>query len=479
MQIDKIIKESEKTPEEKKKILEEVKINLEKKRTMNLSIKEGSATSVMSGLGESYIVPFAIALKSSNFQISMLTSFTGLISPIAQIFGSNLMEKNPRKKIICIGVAFQALMWIPILLLGIFMYKNILTSYLPFFLILFYILYAISGAIAGPAWFSLMGDLVPEKKRGEYFGNRNKIAGTIALIATLTGAFILDYFKTHGIVLIGFAVLFFFASIFRLISASLFRKHYDPEFKLNDGYYFSLWQFLKKAYSNNFGRFAIMVALMQFATAISGPFFAVYMLKDLQFSYATFMFVNISASIASLLVFPFLGRFSDKYGNRELIKLGAILIPFVPILWLISPNPIYIILIPQLLSGAAWAAFNLGAGNFIYDSVTPQKRGLVVAYYNVLIGIGIFIGATLGGLLAQYLTITFMNILLFIFLVSGLVRLAVVIFMLPKIREVKTVKKPKSNPLIYIKEIRPIKGIIYEAVHDITKVKKIIWRKRR
>jgi len=148
-------------------------------------------------------------------------------------------------------------------------------------------------------------------------------------------------------------------------------------------------------------------------------------------------------------------------------------------LWIISPNPVYLILIPQLLSGASWAAFNLGAGNFIYDSVTPQKRGLVVAYYNLLIGIGIFIGATLGGLLAQFLTITFMNKLLFIFLISGIARLAVAMFMLPRIKEIKTVKKPKSNPLIYIKEIRPIKGIIYEAVHDIKKINKIIWKKKR
>ena len=98
-EIDKLIKESETTEKEKEKLLREVKIKVLKRRTMRLSIKEGSATSVMSGFGDSYIVPFAVALKSNNFQISMLTSLTGLISPIAQTFGSNLMEKNPRKKI--------------------------------------------------------------------------------------------------------------------------------------------------------------------------------------------------------------------------------------------------------------------------------------------------------------------------------------------------------------------------------------------
>jgi len=66
---------------------------------------------------------------------------------------------------------------------------------------------------------------------------------------------------------------------------------------------------------------------------------------------------------------------------------------------------------------------HLAASNFIYDSVSVQRRGICVAYYNILIGIGVFIGAGIGGLLAENLTINFMNSLLFIFLISGVVRL--------------------------------------------------------
>lgn len=87
---------------------------------------------------------------------------------------------------------------------------------------------------------------------------------------------------------------------------------------------------------NNFGRFVIYVALVNFATCIAAPFFAVYMLKSLGFSYANFTIVMMSATITSLLFMPFIGKFIDKYGNLTVIKIIGLLIPLIPILWVFS-----------------------------------------------------------------------------------------------------------------------------------------------
>ncbi len=452
---------------EEEKILEHTKDIIEKEETSKISIKEGMASSVMSGTGESYITPFALAIGANNAQIGFLSSIPGILSPVSQVFGSRLMERFSRKRIITIFVSLQALIWLPILLLSLFFWRNIFMSYLPLILILFYSMYAIFGALAGPAWFSLMGDLIPEKIRGKYFSNRNKLCGTVALISMLTGAFILDFFKTRGLVLLGFSILFLIALIFRMISASLFKKHYYPKFKLEKGYYFSFFQFIKKARKNNFGKFAIYIALMNFATAVAGPFFAVYMLNDLHFSYTLFILTNVSASVATLLFLPILGRLSDKYGNRGLLKFGSILVPLVPTLWMLSKSPVYIILIPQVISGIGWAAFNFSASNFIYDSVSVQRRGICVAYLNVLVGIGVFAGASIGGLLAQYLPITFMNKLLFLFLISGILRFLVA-FNISKIKEVRKVIKPKST-IFYFKQINPINAV-HEFAQDMFRI---------
>ena len=117
-----------------KKINEEY----EKERTRKLSIKEGALSTISGSFGDSYITPYALSLNANNAHIGFLSSFTGLLGPLSQIKGSRLMEKFPRKKIIALFVALQALMWIPILFLSILFQKGLFLDYLPIVLIIFY-----------------------------------------------------------------------------------------------------------------------------------------------------------------------------------------------------------------------------------------------------------------------------------------------------------------------------------------------------
>ena len=408
-----------------------------KEKSLKLSIKEGSATALMSGAGESYIIPYALALNASNFQIGFMTSFVGLFSALSQIFGSKLVYKHKRKKIIIPAVFFQATSWILIVLLTLLTIKGYVSVYAPLILVVLYSLYGISGGVGGPAWFSLMGDLVHEKKRGNYFSKRNKIVGFITMIVTLTSAIFLDYTKELGFVLFGFIILFLIAAIGRYISAFLLSRHYEPNSKIEKESYFGFVQFIKNAPKNNFGKFVIYVGLINLATNFAGPFFAVYMLKDLHYSYLWFILVNLSGTLFTIIAMPFWGKIGDTYGNRRLLQIGGVIITFSPILWIVSGNPIYLIFSGQLLSGIGWAAFNLGASNFIYDAVTPQRRAICVAYFTLINGLGIFIGASLGGIFAQFVQIGSINTLLIIFLLSGLMRGIISLIFLPKIKEVR------------------------------------------
>jgi MFS family permease len=265
--------------------------------------------------------------------------------------------------------------------------------------------------------------------------------------------------------------------IARIVSRIFLKKQYEPELKLEKGYYFSFWQFLGKSTSNNFGKFTIFRALLAFAASIAGPFFAVYMLRTLEFSYATFMIVVFSQTLFSILTVRAWGKFADKYGNYEVMKITAVLVPLYPILWLISESPIFLVFGPSLVGGIAWSGFNLAAGNFIFDSVTPQKRGLAVSYYNLLHGVGIFLGATLGAILVKYLSISFMDILLFIFLISAFARMTVSLIMLPRFKEIRETKAFDSSKAIKHLIPRHFKIPLAGEFHDLVIKRKIKWKK--
>jgi len=433
----------------------------------HLSIKEGILAAIKNALGNSYIAPFAVAINASSSLIALLTSITGLLGPISQWQSSRLIEKYSRKKIIFISVLLEGLMWLPIISIAFLFYKGILTSLLPLLLLIFFAILIIFAHMGSPAWFSWMGDVVDANYRGKWFAKRNFALGAATLIFTILAAFFLDFFKKNGWIMFGFIILFALAMIIRLVCLYYFLKTYEPKIKVRKKDYFSLFQFIKKAPSNNFGRFALFRAALELAAHIATPFFTVYMLRNLGFSYSILMAVILSQTLFSLFIMKWWGRFADRYGNYQVLKITSILIPIYPVLWLISGSPIFLIFGPGLIKGVALSGFNLSAGNFIYDSVKPQKRGLAVSYYSLLNGVGIFIGAGIGAILVKVLTISFMDILLFMFLLSGFARLIVILTMIPFIKEVKRTEKFDSHKALQSLVPKRVRLSTFEGAHEL------------
>lgn len=410
----------------------------------------------MVGITDTQITPYALELKASNLEAGMLTSLANLFGPMAQLLGSRLIERFNRRQIIVWAVVGQTISCFAFSILGYIFLSHDKQLYLVALFILNYTLYNLTSALASPAWFSMMGDIVPENIRGRYFAWRNRTNGAASVGAMILSASILYWLAQYEIIY-GFIIIFGLAGIARSISTYLLSKHYCEDIKLEKDYYFPFWKFIKEIPRYNFNRFALYVSFFRLGVNIAGPFFAVYMWKQLAYNPIWFTAVNISAGIFSLLALPAWGYFADRYGNRELIRVSSIILIFVPLFWMFSANPIYLILVPQLISGSGWAAFNLASSNFIYDSVEPSRRGLMVAYFNLLSGFGIFLGATLGGVLSQYIKIGLMNVFFVIFVVSSLATLAVTITMLRTIKEVRVYEhEAQKNPLMYLKEIRPL-----------------------
>ncbi len=422
--------------------LEQAKIE----KTKKISVKEANAYSLMDGFGFKYITPFALAIGANNMQIGLLNSMPSLIGNLSQFFTLKAMYKWSRKKITFWGVLLQAVMWLVLIGIGalyfIFHIKDQTPAY---FLIIAYTLLILFGAFSGPAWSSWMKDIITQD-RGEYFGSRARISGVVALVCMLIAGFILDYFS-HTKIFIGFFILFFIAFLGRTISALLMLKQYEPKFRCEDGYYFTFFQFVKKMLFNNFGRFVFYFSLVCLTTAIAGPFFAVYMLKNLGFSYIQYMVVILSNAVAALVFMPAWGKFADKYGNLQVIKITGWMTPIIPFLWIGSSfmdhaSILVSLIIIEAFSGFVWAGFNLAAGNFLYDAVTRQRLAICSSYLNILAGLGVVIGSVLGGIIAS-MSFTFLglNVLLFIFLLSGIARLIVYFLMNPRIQEVRNVKR--------------------------------------
>ncbi len=449
--------------------------------SLRLSQRESFASSLMTGTYDQYINAFAIFLNATAVQIGWLVALPQLLGSLFQILTIWLGQFIHRHRLIVFGASLQVLMLLVIVLSSIPQLFNKPLDWL----IITIAIYHIGSNLVLPHWRAWMGMLVPERLRGHFFSRRTRIAMMTSLLTFVIGGGALTFSDTLGKAWLGFVLLFSVAAIGRLLSTRyLFKMHdiiYTPTV-----YHRSLRDFsahIKELWSDKeFRRFASFMAAMQCFVALSGPFFAVYMLRDLQFSYWQFS-LNTAASIfIQFLMLPFWGKICDKKGNRYVMAIGVTIIPALPIMWLFSDNAYYLIAV-QMLGGFAWSGFSLASSNYLYDL---KPRHLHFATYSAiqssLGALAICIGAVVGGYLIEWIpnrivmagfNIAIERPIAVIFILSTLLRASAALWYMPTAPELRVKKRGRVRDIIYrIARFTPISGVMIDTITRIKRKEK-------
>lgn len=322
-----------------------------------------------------------------------------------------------------------------------------------------------------------MRDLVPEDRRGRYFGHRTRMVSLTTFIALVSAGSLLALFNRIGTTLSGFLVVFAISAFARFVSVYYLGRMHDPQHSARmerARILTGIWRSLKFLRGSHFLHFSMFFAAMQGAVAIAAPFFTVYMLRDLHYDYLHFMAATAMAVVMQILTLNGFGRISDAFGNRLVLVATGWMIPIIPALWLFSDNFWYLLAV-QALGGFAWAGFSLSAGNFLYDLRPGPRLARDMAVHNVLASIGAFVGAVIGGYLAARLpaegiilaglSLHWEYMLLAVFGVSSIARLLVAGLFLPRLREVRQVQALSISGLIFrVTRFHALSGLMFDIV---------------
>lgn len=431
-------------------------------------VKEGSLDAVKIGSGDTYLGAFAVALGASAGQLGAITAIPPLVGAIAQVLGMRLAEMVPsRRSMALFLMRLQGLLWLPIALLPLLF--NVGTGVV-WLLLGLAILYHISIGLLTPLWTSLVGDVVPATSRGEFFGHRNRWIAISNFSAILIAGQIIHQTKRYDAALWGFVTIFLVAGAARMLSARSFSQVSDPALDVPHESKFTFWQFIGRARHSNFVKFVVFVSGMNFAASISGPYFVMYMLRDVQLTYAEYTCVVAASLLAQFIVLRSWGRLSDQFGNRKILNVCGWLISANGFLWLFC-HKFYLIIALQLYAGVCWSGFTLAAANFVFDAVTPAKRARCIAYQSIINASLVFFGASIGGYLVEHIPQTFPEHLavvvpysrfLSLFFISSLCRVAVMTFLYPTFREVRQVERIRSHELLVrVTSMKPLFGATF------------------
>lgn len=414
-------------------------------KSLRASLFDGIFSSCMAGFSAEFIVPYALALRASLAQIGLLTALPNLLSSLAQLFSPELAERAvSKKKIVARCTFLQASMGIPIVTV-----PYLCVGFEVPALIVFVTLFTMVNAVAQPIWQSWMSDHLPASKRGRYFGWRNRVNGTVTILCLFAAGIILQIHTHAGRPLDGFVVIFSIATISRFLSWYSVTRMAEPRrYRSIQSSKFTFREFLVRLPKSNFAQFTLSAALFTFAVKLSSPFFSVFLLRDLKFNYVVYTVLITTVSIVTILTIGRWGAVADRTGNLKALRVAAFFVASLPFLCIVNRSP-YFLFFAQMLSGFAWAGYNLCVLNFIYDVAMPSKRTRCLAYFGAINGVAFFLGALTGGFLATRLPPLLGYRLLSLFLLGGICRFLVALFLFSRIKEVRPVDTMPGRDIIY------------------------------
>jgi len=261
------------------------------------------------------------------------------------------------------------------------------------------IIAALTQLILAPVsvlWTSWMADLVPEQKRGRYFGLRNGVLGLVGTLGNLAAGGLIDALgKPWGFLLaLGLAVVAGVGATFIL------RQQYEPPLVSTPP---RPSEFIEPLSDRRFRGFLGFVVLFLGAVSVGGPFVFPLFLEYARMNFTQVGLWTVIAASCGLVLSPLWGRLADRIGHWQVLLFSSSVAALVlPPLWLAGgPGQLQTIWISAVCDALAWGGIGTALTNVALQSASPEKRNLYLAWYWMAFAVGGILGSLLGGALGS------------------------------------------------------------------------------
>ncbi|UCD82575.1 MAG: MFS transporter [Desulfobacterales bacterium] len=426
------------------------------------SFADGVFATVFATLtGGVFLTGFALYLGMSEVAIGLMAAMP-YAATLFQLPASILVTRTGRRKGITIfNAACGRLMWLLILAVAL-LPAGASTVKITLVLVLIFLSHAFIST-SYVAWFSWTSDLVPDRLLGRFFGTRNMINGTAGMVTIVGFGFLLDYISRNvpNGQIRGFSLIFVSAVLCGMVSLGFLHRIADLPKPENTNVSTRLADFLQPLRRKNFKSFLTYSLLWNFSVYFASPFFTLYFLRDLGFSYAFTSTMGMIAALADLTAMRLWGSISDRVRNKAVIQACGWITVFLPFLWtFVRPDHVVLPLLLHTLGGAFWAGIHLCTNNLVLRITPREERAICFSLNNIVAGVGATTAPIAAGLAIKILGHADLDFLhpaitplRFVFLVSTVLRLF-------SLQLLKFVQEPEEVPVgQLIRILRNVRGL--------------------
>lgn len=375
------------------------------------SIKNGIASTFVLNLTNNYFALFAISvLGATNYQVGLISSLPPFMGMFGALLGAIVLGKlEEKKKVTMVTIFFTR----------IFLLLMCFCIYVPAEYQIWAFLLAVGvmnlpGAFMNLSWQALIGDLIQENRRNDFFSERNRMITIVGMLTTLIAGIALQMVNKSWA--FPYQFLFFLAFLFGLLEIFYLGKHVEPHQagKTKKKFNLGLSVFKHKPYLY----FVICALFFNFAWQFAWPLFNIFQIKD---AHANGLWVSlfvVANQLGQIVSFKWWGKMSDKYGTLTMLFIASIGMATSPIITIISTN-LYYLTFTNVLAGFAVSGTVLLLFNQLLNVSPKEERSACIANYNILLSIVGFIAPELGVFLLDLTNMTVAMTLSFVLRVLG------------------------------------------------------------
>jgi len=360
------------------------------RRTMRVSVVEGSATQVfLNWTSGSVLVGYMLHLGATPTDIALVASVP-LLAQAASPLAALAADLLGRRRLLTASVAVLGRgLWV---LAALLPSLGLAPAALPGAMVLLVLVSSAFQASNGTLWSAWMGDVVPEKRRGRYFGFRAGVVGMVGMLANLGAGWFLDRVAAP----LGFQLVIAVAVVSAGVGVGLYFLQYDPPTPRRRA---ALRQVLVMPLRDeNFRRFMVFAVYWQFVVLLASPFVIPYFLEELKLTFTQIAIWSGIAAVTALATNSLWGRVADRVGNKAVLTIGTFLAgTLLPATWILAgfTGHLYWIWIAGACDALAWGAATPALFNLALVSAPQQGRVAFIAMYSLVSGLAGFVGGVL------------------------------------------------------------------------------------
>ena len=331
-------------------------------------------------------------LHGTSEEVAMLTSLPALMSIAATWIGASWLARSSEKRRFCVRSTATARVFYLLLAVAPLLVRPPLAATVVVALIA---LMNLPQALSGLSWQSMIGDLIPSERRGEFFGRRNRAVTMVSLVATLVPGLVLQAFPVRSIP--PYQVFFLLAFGFAAFEVYYLVRHVEHPDKPSASGARGLTpkMFVELLRRPEYRRFLAAALVFNLGWQMAWPLFSIYQIRDAGATGIWISAFNVAAQVSQILTYSRWGRLAERFGNTSMLAVACFGMALTPVLTVLSPNLPYLTFV-NFASGLFFAGLALLQFNHLLEVAPAQERTTYIAHFNIMIGLVGFVAPQLG-----------------------------------------------------------------------------------